>query len=138
MTPRILIVDDHPDILRLLICILQTAGYTTITAMRGDDALEQWHAHHPDLVLLDVNLPGIAGDEVCHQIKASSDTPVIMMTGNAVSDIQLSQRVPDADGYLMKPFDLIELLDQISALLSGARAEPPLYAMALGGTITQV
>ncbi|MBA3468306.1 MAG: hypothetical protein H0T53_01555, partial [Herpetosiphonaceae bacterium] len=75
---------------------------------------------------------------VCHQIKASSDTPVIMMTGNAVSDIQLSQRVPDADGYLMKPFDLIELLDQISALLSGAKVDPPLYAMALGGTITQV
>ncbi len=118
MPARILIVDDHPDILRLLICILQTAGYDVITAMRGDDALDQWHTHHPDLVLLDVNLPGVTGDEICRQIKATESTPVIIMTGHAVTEIQLSQRVPNADGYLLKPFDVVDLLEQIPNLLS--------------------
>jgi CheY-like chemotaxis protein len=119
MKSRILVVDDHPDILRLLICLLETAGYAVITATRGDDALEQWQAHQPDLVLLDINLPGMTGDTVCHVIKTSSSTPVIIMTGQAVTEIQLSQRVPGADGYLLKPFDVMGLVEQIAQLLDG-------------------
>ncbi len=124
MKSRILVVDDHPDILRLLICVLETAGFAVITAMRGDDALEQWREHQPDLVLLDINLPGLSGDLVCHTIKTSSSTPVIMMTGQAVTEIQLSQRVPGADGYLIKPFDITGLVDQISHLLEGVTPAP--------------
>jgi DNA-binding response OmpR family regulator len=122
MPACILIVDDHPDILRLLTRVLQTEGYDIITATRGDDAIEQWHAHDPELVLLDMNLPGIAGDEVCHQIKAVGNTAVIMMTGHAVTESQFSQRVPGADGYLLKPFDVAELLENISHVLDGSTA----------------
>ena len=132
MKSRILVGDDHPDILRLLTCVLETAGYAVITAMRGDDALEQWQAHQPDLVLLDINLPGMSGDLVCHTIKTSSSTPVIIMTGQAVTEIQLSQRVPGADGYLLKPFDVMGLVDQISHLVDGVTTAP--LEMSLGSS----
>jgi two-component system, OmpR family, response regulator MtrA len=122
MKARILIVDDHPDILQLLTFIFRTAGYPVITAMRGDDALLQWRNEQPDLVVLDINLPGVSGDEVCRQIKAESTTPVVIMTGNAVTEIQASQGAPGADLYLLKPFDVMDLLDQVPQLLATTHA----------------
>lgn len=124
MPASILVIDNHPDILRLLTCVLQIEGYEVIPAMCGDDALELWRTRQPDLVLLDLNLPRVTGDVVCHQIKTSSNTPVIMMTGNAVTEIQFSQRVPGADGYLLKPFDVMELVAQISHALEAVRTAP--------------
>lgn len=122
MKPRILIVDDHPDIMQLLSFIFRSAGYPVLTATRGDDALLEWRNERPDLVVLDINLPGMPGDEVCRQIKAESATPVVIMTGNAVTEIQASQNAPGADLYLLKPFDVMELLDHIPHLLATAPA----------------
>ncbi|HYF64226.1 MAG TPA: response regulator [Herpetosiphonaceae bacterium] len=122
MKPRILIVDDHPDILHLLTFIFRSAGYPVLTATRGDDALREWRAERPDLVVLDINLPGVSGDEICRRIKAESNTPVVIMTGNAVTEIQASQGAPGADLYLLKPFDVMDLLDQVPHLLATAAA----------------
>jgi DNA-binding response OmpR family regulator len=122
MPARILIVDDHPDILQLLSFIFRSAGYTVVTATRGDDALTQFSDERPDLVVLDINLPGVAGDEVCRQIKAAGSTPVVIMTGHAVTEIQASQGAPGADLYLLKPFDVMDLLDQLPHLLAAGAA----------------
>jgi len=122
MPARILIVDDHPDILQLLSFIFRSAGYAVDTATRGDDALAQFCAEQPDLVVLDINLPGVAGDEVCRQIKAEGNTPVVIMTGHSVTEIQASQGAPGADLYLLKPFDVMDLLDQLPHLLAANAA----------------
>jgi len=129
MTAQILVVDDDPDILRLLAYALRSGGYAVITAVRGDEALAQWRTHQPDLVLLDLNLPGVMGDSVCHTIKAAGATPIILMTGQAVTEIQLSQRVPGADSYLLKPFNVSDLLGQVAETLERSARQP---RMAMG------
>jgi len=132
MPARILIVDDHPDILQLLSFIFRSAGYTVDTATRGDEALAHFNDERPDLVVLDINLPGVAGDEVCRQIKAAGNTPVVIMTGHSVTEIQASQGAPGADLYLLKPFDVMDLLDQLPHLLEANAAGQVDQGLALG------
>jgi len=131
MPARILIVDDHPDILQLLSFIFRSAGYTVVAATRGDDALAHFTDERPDLVVLDINLPGVAGDEVCRQIKAAGNTPVVIMTGHSVTEIQASQGAPGADLYLLKPFDVMDLLDQLPHLMAASSAGKIDHGLAL-------
>lgn len=122
VAPRILVVDDDAKVLSLMRRGLAFAGYTVDLAPDGEQALAMARAHLPDLVVLDVMLPGIDGLEVCRRLRAGEpNLPVLMLTAK--------DRVPDrvagldagADDYLVKPFAFDELLARIRALLRRAR-----------------
>jgi len=117
----VLVADDDPDILHFVEIYLRLEGFEVITARDGPDVLAKAVAVRPDLVLLDVLMPGLDGYAVCAQIRADATlaaVPVIMVTANYVSaDVETARRV-GADDFLVKPFDPAVLLDKAKALLS--------------------
>ena len=113
----ILIVDDAPNIVELVRLYLEGAGYATIVATDGPSAIELHRRHRPDLVVLDVMLPGMDGFEVCRAIRREADTPVIMLTArtddiDAIVGLELG-----ADDYVTKPFNPRALVARIKAIL---------------------
>lgn len=124
----ILVVDDEPQIRRVMRSTLSIHGYVITEASNGEDAIESVRKNRPDLVLLDVNMPGIGGLEACREIRRSSDAPIIMLTvRNAERDKVLALDA-GADDYVVKPFGIEELLARIRAALrrySPGDAVPP-------------
>ena len=124
----ILVVDDEPQIRRVMRSTLSTHGYLITEAKTGEEALESVRKERPDLVLLDVNMPGMGGIEACREIRRSSDAPIIMLTvRNAERDKVLALDA-GADDYVVKPFRIEELLARIRAALrrySPGDAVPP-------------
>jgi len=113
----ILVVDDEPQIRRVLRSTLTSQGYVIIDAKTGEEGLESVRKNKPDLVLLDVNMPGLGGIEACREIRRSSDAPIIMLTvRNAERDKVLALDA-GADDYVVKPFGIEELLARIRAAL---------------------
>ncbi|MEO8468392.1 MAG: response regulator transcription factor [Chloroflexota bacterium] len=113
----ILVVDDAPNIVELVRLYLEGAGYATIVATDGPSAVELHRRHHPDLVILDVMLPGMDGFEVCRAIRREADTPVIMLTArtddiDAIVGLELG-----ADDYVTKPFNPRALVARVKAIL---------------------
>ena len=113
----ILVVDDAPNIVELVRLYLEGAGYATIVATDGPTAVELHRRHHPDLVVLDVMLPGRDGFEVCRAIRREADTPVIMLTArtddiDAIVGLELG-----ADDYVTKPFNPRTLVARVKAIL---------------------
>ncbi len=117
MTPTILVVEDDPGVATMVGIILADAGYSTVMCDNGSDALAAFTAASPDLVLLDVMLPGLNGIEVCTQIRAVSGTPIIMLTAKDSSEDIVSGLEAGADDYLTKPFDETVLIARIRARL---------------------
>lgn len=117
---KILIADDNPDNIELVTDILSMAQYEVITATNGPLALQQAQENVPDLVLLDINMPGMTGFEVCRQLKTTDVTahiPVIMLTALADVDNRVEGLDAGADDYLTKPFSPRELLARIERSL---------------------
>jgi two-component system KDP operon response regulator KdpE len=113
----ILVVDDEPQIRRVLRSTLTSQGYVIIDAKTGEEGVESARKNKPDLVLLDVNMPGMGGIEACREIRRSSDAPIIMLTvRNAERDKVLALDA-GADDYVVKPFGIEELLARIRAAL---------------------
>jgi DNA-binding response OmpR family regulator len=116
----ILVVEDDRDS-RFLICtVLQSAGYATIEAQTGEDALQLVRGERPSLVILDVQLPGISGYEVCHELRQTlgRDLPVIMLSGQRVESLdRVAGLLIGADDYVAKPFLIDELLARIRGLI---------------------
>jgi DNA-binding response OmpR family regulator len=127
---KILIVDDDLDLLGLTGFALQQAGYLTVQAGDGHQALAQFGQEQPDLVILDVNLPGMSGFEVCRRIRAESQAPILLLTVRASEDDQVHGLDLGADDYLTKPFSPRTLLARVRALLrrSGVERPSPLAA----------
>ena len=118
--PKILVVDDEEDVLSITKIMLESKEYEVTTANSGEEALTIIDNDKPDLVLLDVVMPGVHGLDVCRTLKRSDDTrhiPVIMFTalGSGV-DLMLAEE-DKADGYLGKPFTSKTLLDLVERLL---------------------
>jgi len=116
MAKKILIVDDEPDILRATKVRLISFGYEVITAGDGQDAMELLQKETPDLILLDLRLPRMNGDEICAKLKGDKKfkcIPIVIFT--ASSDVNTSTKVKEsgANGYLIKPFAPEELLQVI-------------------------
>jgi two-component system, OmpR family, KDP operon response regulator KdpE len=117
---KILIVDDEPQIRRVLRTTLTSQGYTVSEARTGEEAFEQVRAERPDLILLDVNMPGISGLEACREIRASSDIPIIMLTVRGTEHDKVQALDAGADDYVVKPFGSEELMARIRAGLRRA------------------
>ena len=117
-TARILIVDDKPDLLRGLELNIKADGFAVTTARRGDDGLEQALRERPDLVLLDVMLPGMNGLDVCRELRRKAfDAPIIMLTARAEEVDRVVGLEIGADDYVTKPFGIRELLARIRVRL---------------------
>jgi two-component system KDP operon response regulator KdpE len=130
----ILVVDDEPQIRRVLRSTLSSQGYVILEAKTGEEAIEVARKERPDLVLLDVNMPGIGGLEACREMRRMSEAPIIMLTvRNAERDKVLALDA-GADDYVVKPFGIEELLARIRAALrryAPADALPPFISKEL-------
>jgi two-component system, OmpR family, response regulator MprA len=122
MSANVLVVDDDPKITQLLRRALQLEGYDVRTAASGAAGLEEARNHEPDLVILDVLMPGLDGLEVCRRLRASGETPILLLTAKDEIEDRVRGLDSGADDYLVKPFALEELLARVRALLR--RHEP--------------
>ncbi len=124
--PKVLVVEDEESLLFTLAHNLKREGYQVLTAARGDDGLRLAREKQPDLIVLDVMLPGIDGIQVCRMLRRDSDVPIIMLTALGGEGDRVAGLDTGADDYLAKPFGMRELMARIRALLrrSGPRAVP--------------
>ena len=123
-TGRILIVDDEPQICRVMRATLCSAGYAVGDARSGEEAMEILQRENFDLVLLDVNLPGISGIQTCRKIRQWSDVSVIMLTVRHSEKDIVAALDAGADDYVTKPFRIEVLLARIRASLRRAPLSP--------------
>ena len=114
---KVLIVDDDENIAELISLYLEKEQYDTETAGSGEEALQIIEVYNPDLILLDIMLPGIDGYETCQQIRKKMDVPIIMLSAKGeVFDKVLGLKM-GADDYIVKPFDSNEMIARVSAVL---------------------
>jgi two-component system, OmpR family, KDP operon response regulator KdpE len=131
---NILVVDDEPQIRRVLRTTLSFRGYTISEVATGEEAVELAGKLKPDLVLLDVNLPGMSGVETCREIRRITDAPIIMLTVRSAERDKVIALDAGADDYVTKPFSIEELLARIRASLRrhpSADALPPFVSKEL-------
>ena len=119
----IMIVDDDPNIARLIKLYLEKENYLVSVQERGDDAINAFNKQTPDLVLLDIMLPGMDGWEVCRRIRANHKTPIIMLTAKDDTFDKVLGLELGADDYVTKPFDSKELVARVKAVLRRAAPE---------------
>jgi two-component system alkaline phosphatase synthesis response regulator PhoP len=119
----ILIVEDEPELVKVLRSYLEQAGFSVLAASRGDTGLSTWEHKRPDLVLLDLNLPGMDGLDVARQIRRKGDTPIIMITARVEEADQLVGLELGADDYIPKPFSPRLVVARVRALLRRATTE---------------
>lgn len=123
MSARILVVDDDRALAEMLSMVLEGEGFSVEHAYDGLDAVEQFRAVRPDLVLLDVMLPGLDGIGVCEQIRAESGVPIIMLTARTDTRDVVRGLEVGADDYVVKPFSPPELIARIRARLREPQEE---------------
>ena len=116
-TEKILIVDDESNICELLRMYLEKGGYETVIANDGQTALIKFRTEEPDLVLLDIMLPGLDGWQVCREIRKISDKPIIMLTAKGETFDKVLGLELGADDYITKPFDPKETVARVKAVL---------------------
>jgi two-component system KDP operon response regulator KdpE len=121
----ILVVDDEPAIVRLVRAKLQADGYAVVSATRGEEALTLFEDQRPDLVVLDLMMPGIDGFETLRRIRTLSQVPVIMLTARAGDSDKLRGLEGGADDYVTKPFNPDELAARITAVLRRSAGAAP-------------
>jgi len=114
---KILVVDDEQVISDTVTLILQSRGYEVITAFDGSEGIAKARTEHPDLILLDIMMPGMNGHDVCVKIKGDRNTrkiPIIMLTGQGEREAVIKARQTGANDYILKPFTMATLLTKIS------------------------
>src|SRR5437868_5399963 len=113
----ILVVDDEREIVRALRRSLSAHGYTVLTASSGEEALETVAQHRPDLLLLDLLLPGMSGLEVCRRIREESNMPIIVLSVKDAEHDKIEALDLGADDYVAKPFGIEEVLARVRVAL---------------------
>jgi len=121
MTPRVLIVDDEPNIVTSLNFLMKKSGFETSVARDGEEALAEVERFRPDLVLLDVMMPKRDGFEVCQMLRAAghSELKIILLTAKGRETEVAKGLAVGADAYVTKPFSTRDLVDQVSRMLAG-------------------
>jgi len=119
--PRALVVDDEEHLARLVADYLTRDGFVADVALDGERALELARAHLPDVVILDLMLPGIDGVEVCRRLRAADDVPILMLTARDATGDRVRGLDTGADDYVVKPFAPEELMARVRALLRRRR-----------------
>jgi len=117
MSLLVLVVDDEPAMVGALSALVGRAGHRVVTAYDGATALRRFSEERPDLVLLDLAMPGLDGVEVCRAIRRTSQTPIIVLTGEADERAKVEALDTGADDYVVKPFGKHELLARIRAVM---------------------
>ena len=120
----ILIIEDEPELVKVLRSYLEQAGFVVLSAGRGDSGLSIWEHKRPDLVLLDLNLPGMDGLDVAREIRRKSSTPIIMLTARVEELDQLIGLELGADDFITKPFSPKLVVARVRALLRRSAATP--------------
>jgi two-component system phosphate regulon response regulator PhoB len=133
-TGKILVVEDEPDLLDLVVYNLRKEGFRPVRAENGEKALTLAHEERPDLILLDLMMPGLDGLEVCRRLRASEatrDIPIVMVTARAEESDAVVGLSVGADDYVKKPFGVRELLARVRAVLrrTSAGADPALKVL---------
>jgi DNA-binding response OmpR family regulator len=130
----ILAIDDDPAQVKVIEMSLREANYEPITATNGEEGLKAFRLHQPDLVILDVMMPGMDGWETCYRIRQISTVPIIFLTGRQTTDDKVSGFKLGADDYLIKPFLPDELLARVESVLRRTyRARQPLSKLLRAG-----
>lgn len=119
----ILIIEDESELVRVLRSYLEQAGFKVLTSGRGDTGLSTWEQRHPDLVILDLNLPGMDGLDVARHIRRKGNTPIIMLTARVEETDQLIGLELGADDYISKPFSPRVVVARVRALLRRADSQ---------------
>lgn len=116
MAKNILVVDDEIKILEVIAAYLNKDGYNVFTATNGTDALDHFELNKLDLVILDLMLPDISGEDICKKIRSFSDVPIIMLTAKIDEDSVLNGYKLGTDDYITKPFSPRQLMAKVNAL----------------------
>ena len=114
---KVLVVDDDVKTVELVKLYLNRDGYRVLTAYNGNDALQMAREHHPDLIVLDLMLPGMNGLDVCRTLRTESEVPIIMLTALTTDEDRLAGLNLGADDYVTKPFSPRELAARVRAVL---------------------
>ncbi|NLC77229.1 MAG: response regulator transcription factor [Clostridia bacterium] len=118
--PKILVVDDEQKIVEVVKSYLENSGYAVCEAYTGKEALEQFEKEHPALVILDLMLPDLPGEEICQAIRKKSRVPIIMLTAKVEEENVLRGLKIGADDYVTKPFSPRQLVARVEAVLRRA------------------
>jgi len=129
---RVLVVEDEPNIADFIRRGLVYKGYEVDTAASGEDALETARERLPDLVILDLMLPGMDGVEVCRRLRAADDVPIIMLTARDALSDKVEGLEAGADDYVTKPFQFAELLARVRAALRRKEARNDAGVISVG------
>jgi len=124
MTKKILVVDDEPQIVKILQVYLDKAGFQAVTAFNGNDALAVFRREKPDFVILDLNLPGMDGLDVCKTIRRDSNVPILMLTARVEEADRLIGLELGADDYVVKPFSPREVVARVRTIFRRTEALP--------------
>lgn|SRR5699024_1039510 len=119
---RVLVVDDEKPLAEMVATYLERAGFTVAQAHTGPQALAEARRFTPDVIVLDLGLPGMDGLQVCRQIRAFSDCYILMLTARGSEDDKITGLTAGADDYITKPFSIRELVTRIHAVLRRPRA----------------
>lgn len=139
LPPLILVADDDAHIVRLVELYLTKAGYRVVTAEDGDETLRKVRDLRPDLLVLDIMMPGPDGLEITRSLRRSSELPIIMLTARTSDVDRIAGLQFGADDYVTKPFNPLELVARVQAVLRRARAggpaQPPTQARITAGSL---
>ncbi|MDD2968850.1 MAG: response regulator transcription factor [Lachnospiraceae bacterium] len=114
---KVLVVEDEVKIAEVVVAYLQNSGYETVTAYDGLTALHLFEKECPDLIILDLMLPGCTGEEVCKKIRKNSRVPILMLTAKIEEDDKVDGLNMGADDYVTKPFSTRELIARVGSLM---------------------
>ncbi len=137
MTSRILVVDDDTALAEMIGIVLRTEGFDTAFCADGAQAVEAWRTERPDLILLDLMLPGVDGIEICTRVRAESGIPIIMLTARTDTADVVKGLESGADDYIVKPFNPKELVARIRTRLRPAQA-PADETLRIGDLVVDV
>jgi two-component system KDP operon response regulator KdpE len=127
MPERILAIDDEEHLLKLIDKVLTKAGYTVVTASNGEEGVKLFHQTAPDLVVLDIMMPGMDGREVCRRLRQTSSVPIVFLTALDSEKNIVDGLMGGADDYLTKPIRINELRARVADLIIN-RAEQTVFA----------